>query len=475
MKKFKFFFSILFLSFGSFVLNAQSLTQQQITAIETAIQDEMKTAKTPGVSIAIINNNKIVYEKWFGIANSLTKTPLTDSTVFQIASVTKIFTSLALLTELKKAGIGIEAPIGDLIKGLSPELSQVTYHQLLSHTSGMINYWPTPNEYNKDVYTFFKNVGDSVLFTKPGEVFSYSNTGYALAGLALEKLTNKPYTEAINDIILKPLKLTSTSFNFYIVACGSFSAGHSFNNNSGVMLPYIMNHEYPLLQAAGGIFSNIRDLERFAMCLMNQGELEGQKIFDKEIIEKMSMKYARNFIVSVPPFGYWSLPNNAYGYGLFTFDYGNLKFIGNAGSTSQMTYFIYEPEKKFALIIISNCEIDWLINSFKKIFEVVLGEKEQSPIMYTVNRSEWKDITGKYILHALEKKNESWLDILEKEGKLFINVSNTGEIEMEQIGGLTYKFTNPAFRFPVEVSFDKDKSGEVTYIRYMWESWQKVK
>jgi len=326
-----------------------------------------------------------------------------------------------------------------------------------------------------DVFTFFKNKGDSVLFAKPGEVFSYSNIGYAMAGLALEKLTNKPYPEAINDLILNPLKLKGSTFDFFKVACNSFSAGHRLNRSNGVVVPLITNLTYPLVQAAGGLFSNIHDLERFALCLMNQGELDGQQFFDKTTIESMHERYARNFTLSDSPYGFLSYPDNAYGYGIFSFNYGNSKFIGNGGSASQMTFFIYEPEKKFALILISNRQMDMLVNSFKKIFEVVLGETENPGAKMELDETESKEVSGIYRLHSLEYSDEAKMEISYKNGHLFIKLPGRDELELVRTGVLEYNFTNPASRFPGEILFEKDKSGTVNYIRYVWRSWQKVK
>jgi CubicO group peptidase (beta-lactamase class C family) len=455
------------------MLMSQTLSPKEIESIETMIKEEMLEAKIPGAAFGIINQNKVVYEKSFGIANSLTKTPLTDTSIFQIASVTKIFTSLALLTELKNANISVNAPIGDLIKGLSPKLSKLTYHQLLSHTSGMVDFIPSPEEYSLDAYTFFRNAGDSLLFTEPGRVFSYSNIGYVLSGLALEKICNKPYSQAIQDIIINPLKLTNTTFDLYEVACRSFSVGHYFNSNLNIMFPYLSHLESPLVQAAGGLFSTIKDLERVAICFINQGELDGKQIFDKDIIMTMSTGYAKNFMANGPYYGFMSYPNNAYCYGLFTFDYGKSKFIGNGGSASQMTYFIYEPEKKFAMISINNSNNEFLINSFKKIFKVVLGEKELLSTNTFESKIEWKEIVGTYTLHSLKAKNESRLEIFIKDGSLYIKFGTSTEIKMDQIGVLTYKYIIPSARFPMEVAFYRSSSGKVQYMSNFWRAWEK--
>ncbi|MFO8236244.1 MAG: serine hydrolase domain-containing protein [Bacteroidales bacterium] len=474
MKNYRFLFICFILCFGSIILKSQTLSTQQIASIETIIKEEMIEANMPGSAFGIINQNKVVYEKPFGIANSLTGIPLTDSSIFQIASVTKIFTSLALLTELKKANINVNEPIGDLIKGLSARLSKLTYHQLLTHTSGMVDFIPSPKEYSLDTYTFFKNSGDSLLFTEPGIVFSYSNIGYVLAGLALERISNKPYPQAIQDIIIGPLRLQNTTFDLYKVACRSFSSGHYFNHNLNMMSPYLSHLESPLVQAAGGLFSTIKDLERFAICLINQGELDGKNVFDKDVLLNMSTGYAKHFMASGPYYGFMSYPNNAYGYGLFMFKYGDLGFIGNGGSGSQMTYFIYEPQRKFAMISINNSNSEFLINSFKKIFEVVLGEKELQPTKFYENKLEWKEIAGTYILHNLKAKDESRLEIFEKDGSLYIRFGTSPDIKIDQIGVLTYKFIIPGSRFPLELVFYRNHSGKINYMSHFWRAWEKI-
>lgn len=459
--------------FGGTLLEAQSLTKPQITAIESVITEEMRDAMIPGAALAIINDNKVVYEKSFGLANSQTRIEMTDTSIFQIASVTKIFTALTLLTELKNANIGFYEPVGTVIQGLSPGLSSITFHQLLTHTSGLIDY---SNRNDKtEVYDFFKNIGDTILFIEPGRVFSYSNIGYALLGLAIEKLTGKTYPEAVQEAVTNPLKLNNTTFDFLKVACKSFSAGHYYNSNKRMLMPSINHFEVPLLQAAGGIFSNIQDLERLALCLMNEGVVDGFQVFDPTIVEQMSLPHARDFMASAPSyFGLLNYPNNAYGYGLFMFDYGNLHFIGNAGAGSQLTYMLWEPETKFSMIIISNKGMDMLFNSFKKIFEVVLGEKELTPVDFEFNRKEWGEIRGKYILPSINKKNARSAVISERDDKMYINLDNRGDFEFEQIGQLVYRFSYPSSRFPTEIGFSRDEANNVAYMRNIWRTWVKI-
>lgn len=468
-------FPILLLLFAGYgPSHAQSLTQQQISAIETTIMFEMKTAQTPGAAVGIITDNRVVYEKTFGLANSQTKVALTDSTIFQIASVTKIFTALTLLIELKKAEINVQESIEKVVPGLSPGLSSITFHQLLTHTSGMMDYYPPASKYDTGIFDFFNENGDNLLFAKPGEIFSYSNTGYALIALIIERLAGKKYAIAVGMDVIDPLKLNNTTFDFFRVATKTFSTGHYYNKGQNRAIPYINHFEIPLLQAAGGIFSSIGDLERLSLCLMNKGVLDGVKIIDSEIVELMSHRYAENYTASASYYGFMNYPNNAYGYGLFMFDYGKLHFIGNGGSGSQMTYLVYEPQSKFAMIFITNITGDFLISSFKKIFEVVLGEMEPEFQSFKPIKEEWKEIAGTYIFPGLDKSGLDSAEISGHDGKLFLNMNKTGEVELEQISNLTFRFFTPDSRFPMEISFYRDDTRKVAYMRNFWRTWIKI-
>ncbi len=451
-------------------LNAQTLSQEQVNGIENAIADEMKITNVPGAALAIIKDNQVVFEKGFGLANTVTKLPMTDTTIFQIASVTKTFTALTILKELKNADIGVHEPISTVIKGLSPGLSSITFHQLLSHKGGLIEY--TNESDRTDIQEFFFNIRDSVLFIEPGRVFSYSNLGYALLDLAIQKLSGMTYTEAVERNVIKPLKLKNTGYDLYKVASKLFSSGHIWLK--GTLTPIINDFDAPLWRASGGLFSNLQDLERLALCFMNDGMLEGEQVFDPDIIEQMCQPYSKDFMASESSFVIHSnYPDNAYGYGIIMYKYGRHKFIMNAGAGNHLTYFIYDPEAKFSMIMHSNLAWHGLYDSFLKIFEVVLEQQNPSNNDIEVNKKEWKEIIGTYYRPAIRTNQFSTIIISQRDEKLYINFNKSGETELEQIGELTYRYSSPFLRYPMAISFQKDESNKVAYLLNVWRAYLK--
>ena len=463
--------SLTLLLIGGIQIYAQTLSQEQISAIEKVIIEEMKTASVPGVALGIINNNMVVYEKGFGQANNQTRMPMTDSTIFQIASVTKTFTALTVLNELRKANFGVHEPVGKVIQGLSPVVSSVTFHQLLTHTGGLKDYTNLKDKTN--VFDFYEEIGDSILFIEPGKLFSYSNTGYALLDLVIEQLSGMNYHEAVVENVIKPLKLHNTSFDIYESAAKSLSAGHVWTDKG--LVPEIYHCEKPLVRAAGGLFSNIQDLERLTTCLMNDGIFEGVQVFNPDIIEQMRQPYAEDFQASASTyFGASNAPNSAYGQGIWMFDYGNYRINVTAGGGTQMTMVFYEPEAKFAYIFTSNKAWEFMLNSMNKIFEIVLGEKLSGIIDFKSDQAEWKDISGRYYLPAYRSKQAGFAEISEIDDKIYVNFNEAGALELEQIGTLTYRFSAPYSRFPTAIIFHRDESAEVTSLKHVWRTWLKA-
>lgn len=445
--------------------------------IDEAVQAEMKFSGAPGLALCVINNGNVVYQQSFGLANAYTKAPVTDSTVFQLASVTKIFTALALLDELSRNHIPVTAPISTVVKRLSPGLASVTFAQLLSHQSGMMDYWPASAGCPDSLSTYFKSVGDLALFAKPGQVFSYTNNGYALAGLALATLHKTTYTRAIEDLIIKPLNLTSTSFNLYRVAYRPLASGHSIHPATGKVTPGLSDYfSSPRMQPSSGLFSTLPDLARFTTMLLNKGKLNGKAIFDERLVNDMSARHAPTFSVPAPYLSYLAYPDPSYGFGLMRFTYGGLPFVGHAGEANLQNAMLYmAPDKKFAVILLSNRGFYLFTDTFKRIVDVVLGINEPKPPVLSARKAQYQELVGNYVVPTVTNTPEEWSLIVERDGNLFMQTQDKKEFALEQIGDLSFRFTDPAFKFPLEIAFYRDESGKIAYLNYYFRTRPKVK
>ncbi len=178
----------------------------------------LKMVKYSGFNGAIIvsKNGEVVYQKAFGIADKENKMPLTDSTMFQLASVSKVVTATAVLMLYEKGLIKLE----DKFATYFPEFPypEITIKHLLSHRSGLPNYLYFLNDVvcnkemklkNEDVYKLMCERQPKI-YLKPNQAFNYCNTNYALLALLVEKVSKKTFSNFLRDEIFLPLGMRNS-------------------------------------------------------------------------------------------------------------------------------------------------------------------------------------------------------------------------------------------------------------------------
>ena len=184
-------------------------------SLETKL-DEL-FASTPDFSgvVLIADKGKPVYEKAFGYKRFETKTPLTTSSIFELASVSKQFTAMTIMM-LKQAGkLGYDDPVETYIPGLP--YPGITIRHLLNHTSGLPDYQDVMDQHwdkskvanNADNIAYLIQYHPARLF-KPGAKYTYSNTGYMLLASITEKVSGQDFIEFCRTRIFKPVGMTHT-------------------------------------------------------------------------------------------------------------------------------------------------------------------------------------------------------------------------------------------------------------------------
>ena len=158
----------------------------------------------------------MIYKKSFGIANEETKQPLNENSIFEIASITKQFTAMAIMMLNEKGKLNLDDDISKFI----PELAfykGITIRHLLNHTSGLPDYMELFEKIfdkskiatNKDIISIFAQRQPKVLFT-PNSKHDYCNTGYALLASIIEKVSGETYPNFLQKAIFKPLGMKNT-------------------------------------------------------------------------------------------------------------------------------------------------------------------------------------------------------------------------------------------------------------------------
>ena len=336
------------LAFILFIFTAMPLAAQQprYAELERIVLAELEETKTPGAVVAIVQGATIVYQKGFGVSNVETAQSVAPEMLFRIGSMTKMYTAAALVSLAEEGKIDLNAPIGKYLEGAPPRLASVTAHQLMSHTAGLADGAALFGKHDESALAEeVRGYKDSMFFTEPGEVFSYANPGYVIAGYLVERLSGDPYSRAIQKRVLDPLKMERSTFQPTIAMTYPFSVGHAGNDGEAarVLRPVEDNSQ---IWPAGFLFSNVHDLARFAIAFMNGGHIDGKPALSAKLIERLSTPNAP--VQS-------QFDGASYGYGLLVREYRGVRLAEHGGTTTSFASdFVMAPAHRVAVIVLAN-------------------------------------------------------------------------------------------------------------------------
>jgi len=435
------------------------LAQQQtvnFTELEKVTLEELKETNTPGAAVAVVSGDRLVFAKGFGVANIETGTPATPDTLFRIGSVTKMFTAAVLVTLAEERQIELHAPIGRYVKGLNSKLSQITAHQLMSHTAGMTDESPSDYGSHDDpaLAAFVRSLKDDQFFTEPGEIFSYSNPGFDVAGFLIEEVGGKPYADQMVERFFRPLGMNRTTFRPTMAMTYPLSQGHDASEKAKptVIRPFGDNVAgWP----DGFMFSSVNDLARFAIAFMDGGKIDGRQVLTTSVITKLSTPYADIH----SRFGF---EKGRYGYGLFVHDHRGVRVIWHAGLIPGFGALLQMvPTERFAVIVLANKSGSLLNRTAEKAMELMLPLKAKTEAKpkqaLAISEAEISEYVGTYT-----NKPES-AEILMKEGRLVLERENS-EFPITKIGKYRFSIIKPRESEPTEFVLVRAADGKTEYL-----------
>lgn len=329
------------------------MSSNPIEMIENLIGDYMRKLKVLGLSVGIILNGKSIYAGGFGARNLEHNLPMTEDTLFGIASMSKSFCALAIMQLVEQGKVDLNAPVGNYINfKLGIEEKPITVHHLLCHTSGLPelqagsaarakeNFIPMSSD--KD-FLLFVNRAKEELFANPGELFMYNNDMYICLGLIVEKVSGVKFEEYVRKNILNPLGMErSTYLNQKFLNDNNVVTGYVISNDGKSTKEYDLKRSH-ITYACGGLYSSVNELQKYLICLMNEGMVDGKQIVKNSSLGKMWTSYI------TPP----SIYGKGYGYGFYIdsdfFGYQHIAHGGNIQPSGG--YFGMIPEKNMAVIV----------------------------------------------------------------------------------------------------------------------------
>ncbi|MEU3293820.1 serine hydrolase domain-containing protein [Streptomyces longwoodensis] len=319
--------------------------------LDDAVQQVMKEANVPGVSVGVWTPDKGEYVKSFGVADKNTGRPMTPDLYLRIGSETKTFTVTALLQLVDQGKVGLDDTIGKYIEGV-PNGDKITLRQLAGMRSGLFNY-------SQDE-AFFKALTSDpqrhftpqelldyafkhpVLFP-PGEKFYYCNTNLILLGLVVEKMSGQQLAGYIHDHVLEPAGLDHTSFPAGAEFPDPHAQGYTDQTANG-QVEDTADWNPSWAWAAGAMISQLQDLRVWARTVAT-GQLPDGNRMISEATQKQRL--------ATPP---TSIPGAGYGLGIFDVQ----GWIGHNGSLpGYESLTIYLPSAQATLVVMLNTDINY--------------------------------------------------------------------------------------------------------------------
>jgi CubicO group peptidase (beta-lactamase class C family) len=384
-----------------------AFTQADTIEFEKTINAEIASAKIPGAAVAVVVGDKVVYAKGFGRTSVEGGPAVTEDTLFRIGSATKMFTAAAF-AELTAVGRArFDSPISTYLTGLSPKLSKLTAHQLLSQSSGIRDFVsPVTSDDDDALARSISGWKDDVFFTEPNKIYSYSSANFWLAGLMVERINGKAYSDSMAELVFRPLGMTRTTFRPSIAMTYPLALGHAnANGNLAVVRPIDNNvAKYP----GGSIYSNVVELSRFAIAMLNGGTVDGKRALSPITIQNLQK----------PQFYLPGEEKAFYGYGLLGYDIRGVKTVSHGGvSRGYGSTIAFAPEHKFAVIVLTNSNGQTLPKTRQKALEMFLPlgpESSSEPAKLSAAPDELARFAGTYA-HA----PQTW-KVVARSGELFI-------------------------------------------------------
>ncbi|MBC9934425.1 serine hydrolase domain-containing protein [Chitinophaga qingshengii] len=377
-----------------FMLLPYGKAQNVPLKIDSLISAYVNLNKFNGVAL-VAYRGKIIFEKGYGWKDFADKSLNNANTIFQIGSITKEFTAAVILKLIAQKKLGLEDKLSKFYPDF-PKGDSISIKNLLTHTSGIPDYTHRPDFEKISVIptneeNMLAQLKQQPLEFSPGERFKYSNSGYVLLGYIIEKVTHQHYERVVREMLLSPLKMENTGFDYKGLKSANKSQGYTvFSVLEKKVCPVIDSSEF---FAAGAMYSTVGDLYKW-----HQGWQQGL-VVTEELVK-----------AAYTPF------KGTYGYGWDMDSVYNKQVVGHSGAMFGFrAKMVRIPSDDLFIILLNNRSDDpYLAAISKGISAIVYQQPYVLPVPAArLSRKELKIYTGRY-----EFSSTDFADILLVDGHL---------------------------------------------------------
>ena len=269
----------------------QSLTAEQVLAVDALVSRHMSARRIPGVAIGIVRGGQLVFTKSYGIANLETDTPMSESSVFQIASVTKPFTASAIMMLAASGKLRLDDSVGKFVAQAPPAWSGLTVRHLLTHTAGIapgaivrvgadgrITMREGIPLLDIPAPLALRSIAESPVLFQPGARVMYCDACYVVLGGVIERASGQTYHEFMQSQLFGPLQMSTASIlDRWRIVRGSVPV---YTLRNGEIAPWGRDSRYELNSFAG-ITATVADIAKWDIAL------RAGRVVPREALEEM--------------------------------------------------------------------------------------------------------------------------------------------------------------------------------------------
>lgn len=363
--------------------------------LDARLRRLMEKRAMVGLAVGVVENGRITFLSGYGETLAGSGEPVTPETVFRWASVSKGVAATMVAKLAEQGQLSLQSPLGVYETSLrlpSSAEQRATVGDLLSHRLGLYrNAYDNKLEEGQDVHLLRRSLSQLNLICPPGTCWSYQNVAYDGASEIVEKVTHKPYEQAVRQSLFNPIGMTSATISMPgLTSAKSWARPHNAGRR-----PLELNDNYYRVPAAGGVNSNIKDLALWMIAQM--AEMPG--VLSPRLLETIhapivktpgERRRMRKFLERID--------DPYYGYGWRTYDYAGHRIVGHHGGVAgYRSLIMFDPRKKSGVVALWNSNTS----------QPAGIEIEVMDMIYGLPFRDWLELDGKGGHQEIEMENGS--------------------------------------------------------------------
>src|SRR5262245_48546689 len=351
-------------------VKGQGVGKKYVERLDPFLAKAMGEDNIPGLAIGIVEDGQLVYSRGFGVMRLGDPShPVTQETLFHMASITKPFVATALMQLVEQGKVDLDGPVTRYVPYFQladARYKTITVRQMVTHTSGMPDvdnyYWDKPEYDDGALERYVRSLKDKLLRWEPGTKFAYSNMAFEVLGDLVAKVSGISFENYVQANILRPLNMRSSTLLLKEANESLVAAGHT--KDSGGQLKAIAHYPYNRAHTpSSNLESNVVDMARWIMANLDRRQLDGRTILKKSTHELM-----------------WTPAADVgggrahVGISWFLEERNGESFVTHGGGDDGfLTYLILVPNRKIGIVMMTNCDRVKLKPIYSAALETALG------------------------------------------------------------------------------------------------------